>query len=426
MSGRDAVSTGPGGLGSGPGGLGSGPGGPGGGLGGPGGAEDGRRALEAAMRDRIGQECLHVPSARFGLLLALRHWFGRGDRVLISPTNCETVLFTALAAGLEPVMAPVSWRDGNIDVPAVDWTGLAGVITTHLYGQPDRVAELRAECDRRGVILLDDAAHAMQTTVDGRPAGTFGEAGVFSLAKHGRSMSGGFLTARDPAALAELARAREELLLPGGARAQLSGTLRPALRETIYRTGLVRPMWHALKAAGLVRWTGHRCPPREEELRAVVAADPVDPHAMGYWLRIDLDDWRMRQGALLRGYQRSRFRVVDRERERRVAGVELLRATPWAAQGVREAAPQPLLRVPLLVEDRDGLVTRLESRGVVPGFIYDPPLDDYLDLVPEGPTPEVARWWTGHVLPVDPLRARRMARLLTELGARPAVPPFAP
>ncbi|GAA3022212.1 DegT/DnrJ/EryC1/StrS family aminotransferase [Streptosporangium longisporum] len=402
--------------------------GPSGGAGAAGtaGAGDGRRALEAAMRDRIGQECLHVPSARFGLLLALRHWFGRGDRVLISPTNCETVLFTVLAAGLEPVTAPVSHRDGNIDVPAVDWTGLAGVITTHLYGLPDRVAELRAECDRRGVVLLDDAAHAMQTTVDGRPAGTFGEAGVFSLAKHGRSMSGGFLTARDPSALASLARAREELLLPGGTGAQLSGTLRPVLRETIYRTGLVRPIWHALKAAGVITWTGHRCPPREDELRAVLAAGPVDLDAMRYWLRIDLDDWRMRQGAPLLGYQRSRFRVIDRERERRTAGVELLRATPWAAEGVRETAPLPLLRVPLLVEDRDGLVARLESRGVVPGFIYDPPLDDYLDLVPAGPSPEVARWWTRHVLPVDPLRAGRMAGLLTELGARPAPPPPAP
>jgi hypothetical protein len=385
-----------------------------------------RDDLESIMRDRIGQECLHVPSARFGLLLALRHWFTPGERVLIAPTNCETVLFVVLAAGLEPVMAPVSWHDGNIDVPGVDWTGLSGVITTHLYGQPDRVAELRAECDRRGLTLIDDAAHAMQTTVNGRPAGTFGKAGVFSLAKHGRSMSGGFLTVEDPAVLPELARARDELLVPGGARSQLFGTLRPVLRETIYRTGLVRPMWHALKALGIIEWTGHRCEPREQELRAA-ANDPADLTALDYWLRIDLDDWRMRQGPLLRRYHRSRFRVIDRERERRLAGVELLRTLPWAAQGIRETPSQPLLRVPLLVEDRDEIVTRLEQRGVVPGFIYDPPLDDYLKLVPAGPTPEIARWWTRHVLPVDPLRASQMAKLLTELKARPAShPPTAP
>ena len=86
-------------------------------------------SLEALMGERLGQACLHVPSARFGLLLALRHWFRPGDRVLIAPTNCETVLFAALAAGLTPVMAPVSARDGNIDAGRVDWTGLAGVLS---------------------------------------------------------------------------------------------------------------------------------------------------------------------------------------------------------------------------------------------------------------------------------------------------------
>jgi hypothetical protein len=394
-------------------------------------------SLEAAMAARLGQDCRHVPSARFGLLLTLRHWFGRGDRVLVAPTNCETVLFVVLAAGLEPVMAPVSWRDGNIDVPRIDWTGLAGVITTHLYGQPDQVTELRAECDHRGLVLIDDAAHAFQTEVAGRPAGTFGAAGVVSLAKHGRAMSGGFVTAEDPAALRELTRLRDALLVPGRWQQELSGVLRPMLRETIYRTGLVRPMWHALKALRLVRWTGHRLPPREGDLRAALshaAEGTTDerPEArlaatltgLDHWLRIDLDDWRTRQGALLRAYHRSRLRVVDRERDRRIAGVDLLRALPYAAQAVREETARPLLRVPLLVEDRDEVVAALERQGVVPGFIYDPPLDDYLDLVPTGPAPEVARWWTGHVLPVDPLRARRMTDLLTRLGVRPAHHPF--
>ncbi|WP_449063682.1 DegT/DnrJ/EryC1/StrS family aminotransferase [Planomonospora algeriensis] len=286
------------------------------------------------MSERVGAACLHVPSARFGLYLALRHWFGAGDRVLIAPTNCETVLFIALAAGVRPVMAPVSPDDGNIDPDLVDWTGLAGVLTTHLYGQPDRVVRLRAECDRRSLVLIDDAAHAMLTTVDGRPAGTFGAAGVFSLAKHGRAMSGGFLTVEDPGELPALARLRDGLLLDGGPRAQILGALRPMLRETVYRTGLVRPMWRTLKALGVIEWTGHRCAPREEELVAALKAmesstAPAGLDGLGHWLRIDLDDWRMRQGGLLRAYQRSRFRVVDRERERRLAGVELLRGLPW-------------------------------------------------------------------------------------------------
>ncbi|MEU7852563.1 DegT/DnrJ/EryC1/StrS family aminotransferase [Nonomuraea sp. NPDC049141] len=372
--------------------------------------------LEDLMRHRIGQDCLHVPSARFGLLLALRHWFDPGDRVLIAPTTSETVLFIALAAGLEPVMAPVSWRDGNIDAPRVNWSGLSGVITTHLYGQPDQMTELMKQCERRGLVLIDNAAHAFQTMVGGRPAGTFGQAGVFSLAKHGRAMSGGFLTTPNAGALAALTEAREALLLPGEPRDQAEAVLQPMLRETLHRTGMVRLMWHASRRLGIVKWAGHRPLPHEDTLRAVMG----DLTAMDPWLGIDHDGWRMRPGPALCRYQRARLRVIDRERERRLAGVEALRRTPWVAVGVREAPIRPLLRVPLMVERRDEIVAKLERLGVVPGFVYDPPLDDYMPRIRQGPTPEVAHWWTSHVLPVDPLDAPRMVRLLTRLGARPA------
>jgi DegT/DnrJ/EryC1/StrS aminotransferase family len=63
--------------------------------------------------------------------------------------------------------------------------------TTNLYGLSDRVAELRARCDRLGIPLIEDAAHAIQTEVDGRPIGSFGAAAAFSLSKHARAGGGG-------------------------------------------------------------------------------------------------------------------------------------------------------------------------------------------------------------------------------------------
>ncbi|WP_219471748.1 DegT/DnrJ/EryC1/StrS family aminotransferase [Nonomuraea rhizosphaerae] len=372
--------------------------------------------IEDLMRHRVGQDCLHVPSARFGLLLALRHWFAPGERVLVAPTNCETVLFTVMAAGLEPVMAPVSWHDGNIDAPLVDWTGLAGVLTTHLYGQPDQVKDLVTQCERRGLVLIDDASHAFQTMVGGRLAGSFGQAGVYSMAKHGRAMSGGFLTTANKVAFAALREAREKLLLPGESSDQARAVVMPMLRETLYRTGAVRLLWHVMRRLGVVNWTGHRLAPHEDMLGAALG----DVDAMDYWLSSDNAGWRTRPGPSLMRYQRSRLRTVDEEQERRLAGVEKLRRTPWAAQGVRDNPIRPLLRVPLMIEQRDEVVSELERMGVVPGFIYDPPLDEYLTMIPQGPTPEIARWWTGHALPVDPLDAPRMIRLLTRIGARPA------
>src|SRR5690606_12090741 len=145
-------------------------------------------------------------------------------------------------------------------------------------GVPDRVAELRAACDRRGLVLVDDAAHAFQTEVDGRRAGLWGEAGVFSLAKHGRALSGVFLTTADEQALPELAADRDALLLPGTARKQATAVLRPLLREAVHRTGLVRPVWHALQRVGLMTWTGHRYPATAEEVaKAAGDLEAMDP-----------------------------------------------------------------------------------------------------------------------------------------------------
>jgi dTDP-4-amino-4,6-dideoxygalactose transaminase len=58
-------------------------------------------------------------------------------------------------------MAPVSANSCTIDpaaVPDATWSSLCGVLTTNLYGLPDRVAELRARCDRLGIPLIEDAA----------------------------------------------------------------------------------------------------------------------------------------------------------------------------------------------------------------------------------------------------------------------------
>lgn len=156
--------------------------------------------LAATMTRRLGRECVYTPSARLALYLALRRWCRPGGRVLMSPVNDDVILFVVLAAGLRPVQAPVSPWDGNIDpaaVPESTWRGVDAVLTTSLYGMPDRIVELRDRCEQLGIPLIEDAAHAIGTHVDGQPIGTFGKAAAFSLSKHVAGMAGGFLAVED-------------------------------------------------------------------------------------------------------------------------------------------------------------------------------------------------------------------------------------
>ncbi|MGW0188402.1 DegT/DnrJ/EryC1/StrS family aminotransferase [Streptomyces sp. NPDC003362] len=389
--------------------------------------------LAAAMTRRLGRECVYTPSARLALYLALRRWCRPGARVLMSPVNDDVILFVVLAAGLRPVQAPVNVWDGNIDpdaVPDSTWRTVDAVLTTNLYGMPDRVVELRRRCDALGIPLIEDAAHAIGTHVDGQPVGTFGTAAAFSLSKHVAAMAGGFLAVGDARTRRELELLRDDLLVPRRLRADLATTLRPLARSTVRTLHLVRPVWRSMQRLGLLERDDFRMALHAPRLTGSARHAP-SLTAYEPWVRVDLHDYRARHGALLRGQLGLRLARLDGDLDRRRAGVSLLSGTAWSSPALRGLTAHdglvPLFRVPLLVHDRDALVERLVNHGVVTGYVYDPPLDDYAgaEFADPSPDPSAARWFASHVLPADPLLARRITGALTKeraLSARPTLP----
>ncbi|MEV0126256.1 DegT/DnrJ/EryC1/StrS family aminotransferase [Streptomyces sp. NPDC050703] len=386
--------------------------------------------LADEMTRRLGRGCVYTPSARLALYLALRHWCRPGARVLMSPVNDDVILFVVLAAGLRPVQAPVSAWDGNIDpaaVPESTWRGVDAVLTTNLYGVPDRVVELRERCDRLGIPLFEDAAHAIGARVEGRPVGTFGDAAAFSLSKHVAAAAGGFLAVGDARTRREVELLRDELLTPRRLRHDLTTTLRPLVRSAVRSTGLVRPVWRTMQRLGLLERDSFRMDLRPRQLAGAAGRAP-DLAAYESWVRVDLHGFRSRHGAAVRAQQKLRMARLESDLARRRVGVSLLGETAWAGRPLRERSaeegPPPLFRVPLLVHDRDALLDRLVDHGLVCGYVYDPPLDDYAgaEFVEPSPDPAAARWFAAHTLPADPLLARRVINALTEERARPARP----
>ncbi|MEV3990237.1 DegT/DnrJ/EryC1/StrS family aminotransferase [Streptomyces sp. NPDC049837] len=375
------------------------------------------------MRARLGRECLYVPSCRLGMYLALRHWCPPGGRVLMSPVNDDVIFFVVLAAGLRPVQAPLNPRDATLDpagVPEDVWRGLSAVLTTNLYGNPDPAPQLAARCAEFGIPLLEDAAHAIGGEIGGRPVGTYGDASVFSLSKHTGAKTGGFLALRDPALRAELVRARDELLHPPRAGAELAYALRPYAEAAVRALRLVRAARAGMRLLGMAEREEIRMPLRPGELKAAMAGAPglVPFHP---WVRVDMHDYRLTPGrARLRRTRRLLGRL-DTTLAAHRAGTEKLLASPW---GDPSAPVRPLFRVPLLVADRDAAIAALARARVTTGYLYDPPLDDYAGepFTDPSPAPAAARWFARHALPADPLRADLVLDVLRASGARPAPP----
>lgn len=374
------------------------------------------REIEAVMSARLGRPCLFAPSGRVALYVALRAWLEPGNRILMSPANDDVIFFTVLAAGLRPVMAPLSPEDGNIDPALVEddvWPTLAAVLTTNLYGLPDRVQDLRSRCSRLGIPLIEDAAHAIETAVEGRPIGTFGDGAVFSLSKHVGAHGGGVLAFGDEAERPGLERLRDAGIAPARPRDRVTRAGMRAIEELVIGLHLVWPARWLRRRLGLVERAGYRMPLRAAELRAAAAAGPgLGP--FDEWVRVDRHDYRLHPSAGQLERALRRLRDLDADRARRIDGVARLRALAAAAPAVRSGDPQPLFRVPLLVDDRPETIAKLERHVLSTGYIYDPPLDDYAgaEFAAASPAPEVARSWCSRVVPVDPLEADAVLRCI--------------
>ena len=109
---------------------------------------------------------------------------GPGDEVMTTAlTFCATVN-TIIHAGAKPVLVDVDPTTLNIDpeeVAAKITSRTKAIIPVHFAGRPCDMDALVTIAQRRGLKIIEDCAHAVETTYKGRPAGTFGSFGCFSF-----------------------------------------------------------------------------------------------------------------------------------------------------------------------------------------------------------------------------------------------------
>jgi len=168
----------------------------------------------ARLRDQLsrhlgGRPILLTPSGRGGLYYLLKAT--DRPRVLVPAYTCKAVVEAARLAGKDVGYLATEAGGFNLDPQAVarEADARTVVLATHQFGIPCRIAEIVALCRERQALVIEDAAAALGTRIDGRPAGTFGDAAVFSFDSTKLvtvPLKGGFLTVADADRLARVAR----------------------------------------------------------------------------------------------------------------------------------------------------------------------------------------------------------------------------
>ncbi len=374
----------------------------------------GARARERLAREL--KEAFHVEhvylvtsgKAALTLILLALSRSSKRRKVIIPAYTCFSVPSAVVKAGLEIVLCDVLPKtlDFNPDRLAelVDDQTLC-VVPTHFFGRPADIDLVVTLCRPRGVVVVEDAAQAMGGHSKGRPLGTIGDVGFFSLGR-GKNLScgGGGVVLTSSSQIGKAVQAEYQIL-----PVESWGNSAKNLVELIATELLIRPSCYWLPAGlpflGLGETRFYPTFPMERMGEARAAT------LVGWMQRLDaLNAQRQLQGSRLEGDLKAQS-----------AGVE----TIGSADGC-------CLRFPLLVRDRatkQALLQRGAAEGLGLSGSYPAIVQDIPELQGQLPSREfpgaaavVERLVT---LPthqfVQPTDRRRVCQALIEMNAVTAV-----
>jgi dTDP-4-amino-4,6-dideoxygalactose transaminase len=118
-------------------------------------------------------------------LICLAAGFGPGDEVIVPSLTFVASVNAIAYTGATPVFVDIDALDrpwpAAAAVAAAITPRTRAVMTVAYGGHPGDIAAIRDLAAQRGLVLLEDAAHAIGVRHEGRHVGTFGAAGAFSF-----------------------------------------------------------------------------------------------------------------------------------------------------------------------------------------------------------------------------------------------------
>lgn len=146
-------------------------------------------------------------------LAALAAGFGEGDEVIVSSITFAASSNCVLYCGAKPVFADIRPDTYNIDPEAVEkliTPRTRGIVAVDFTGQSVEHDALGEICRKHGLVLIEDAAHAIGTKYKGRPIGSIADMTCFSFhpVKTVTGGEGGAITTNDEKLYRRLMRVR--------------------------------------------------------------------------------------------------------------------------------------------------------------------------------------------------------------------------
>jgi len=155
-------------------------------------------------------------------LSLLAYGIGAGDEVITTPMTFIATANSIIYTGARPVFVDVEPETGNIDADLIEaavtpWT--KAIMPVHLHGQMCDMKRIRKIADKHGLVVIEDAAHAIEAVRDGARPAKLGEAACFSFyaTKNITSGEGGAISTNNKEIAEKLMRLRLHGMSQGAA-----------------------------------------------------------------------------------------------------------------------------------------------------------------------------------------------------------------
>ncbi|MEM8720687.1 MAG: DegT/DnrJ/EryC1/StrS aminotransferase family protein [Cyanobacteria bacterium P01_G01_bin.39] len=144
--------------------------------------------FEHELRVRFSSRyAICVSQCRVGIYFAVKALIKPGQEVIMSPYTIADVINMVIFAGGRPVFADLDRATCNIAASEVEQlitANTGAVLITHLHGVAAEAHKIKEICDRSNIPMIEDCAQSFGVEEQGKPVGTIGDVGIFSLEMH--------------------------------------------------------------------------------------------------------------------------------------------------------------------------------------------------------------------------------------------------
>ncbi|KAB2823516.1 DegT/DnrJ/EryC1/StrS family aminotransferase [Aliivibrio finisterrensis] len=148
------------------------------------------KAFEQEFAEYCGSTyCVGVANGLDALILTLRAWkelgkLNDGDEVIV-PSNTYIASILAISENnLTPVLVEPDINTFNLTADGIESAiteKTKVILPVHLYGQISPMKEIMQLAKKHDLLVLEDCAQSHGAMIDGKKAGTWGDAGAFSF-----------------------------------------------------------------------------------------------------------------------------------------------------------------------------------------------------------------------------------------------------